>query len=190
MSALNTVCRRYRCDACDGFIVGTRIHCLECEDFDLCLGCFNASRTPKRSCFYALWYTCEIHYRCTFCLFALNALTCDILLYEKNVAAFRFLDRAENHRLLSVTNRKPTNCHFCNYAFLAVNSSAARNETNYDGLLAVRFVLSMLSSHTFMCRSVGNVKLIFLTHTGIFKEGVGLWRSNIFGCQNEVSRFA
>lgn len=45
--------RSYRCDACDGFIVGTRVHCLECEDFDLCNGCFNAGRTPKRSYFNA-----------------------------------------------------------------------------------------------------------------------------------------
>jgi len=43
------VYHRYRCDACDGYIAGTRIHCLECPNFDLCLGCFNASRTPLRS---------------------------------------------------------------------------------------------------------------------------------------------
>lgn len=30
----------FKCDCCEAFIVGTRIHCKECEDFDLCLGCF------------------------------------------------------------------------------------------------------------------------------------------------------
>jgi len=42
------VCHSYHCGACGGFIVGTRVHCLECDNFDLCLGCYNASSTPLR----------------------------------------------------------------------------------------------------------------------------------------------
>ena len=30
---------RFSCDNCEAIIVGTRFHCQECFNFDLCLGC-------------------------------------------------------------------------------------------------------------------------------------------------------
>ena len=38
---------RYKCNTCQAFIVGTRIHCNQCEDFDLCIGCHNKGSFPK-----------------------------------------------------------------------------------------------------------------------------------------------
>ena len=36
----------YKCDQCKAFITGTRIHCNQCEDFDLCLGCHKTGTFP------------------------------------------------------------------------------------------------------------------------------------------------
>ena len=36
----------FKCDECNCFITGTRIHCNLCEDFDLCLGCYKAGHFP------------------------------------------------------------------------------------------------------------------------------------------------
>ena len=36
----------YKCDQCKAFITGTRIHCNQCEDFDLCLGCHKTAVYP------------------------------------------------------------------------------------------------------------------------------------------------
>lgn len=38
----------YACDHCRGLIVGSRINCNVCEDFDLCFGCYNAKKYPDR----------------------------------------------------------------------------------------------------------------------------------------------
>lgn len=38
----------YACDHCQGLIVGSRINCNVCEDFDLCFGCYNAKKYPDR----------------------------------------------------------------------------------------------------------------------------------------------
>lgn len=38
----------YACDHCRGLIVGSRINCNVCEDFDLCFGCYNARKYPDR----------------------------------------------------------------------------------------------------------------------------------------------
>lgn len=38
----------YGCDHCQGLIVGSRINCNVCEDFDLCYGCYNAKKYPDR----------------------------------------------------------------------------------------------------------------------------------------------
>ena len=47
MTSQRVACRvRYKCDECQGFIVGTRIHCETCEDFDLCVGCQSAGQYP------------------------------------------------------------------------------------------------------------------------------------------------
>ncbi|XP_064597879.1 zinc finger ZZ-type and EF-hand domain-containing protein 1-like [Liolophura sinensis] len=37
----------YKCNKCQSFIVGTRIHCNVCEDFDLCLGCHITESFPS-----------------------------------------------------------------------------------------------------------------------------------------------
>ncbi|XP_076459760.1 zinc finger ZZ-type and EF-hand domain-containing protein 1-like isoform X2 [Babylonia areolata] len=37
----------YKCNKCQAFIVGTRIHCNDCEDFDLCLGCHTRAKFPS-----------------------------------------------------------------------------------------------------------------------------------------------
>eukprot|EP00117_Sycon_ciliatum_P045074 scpid7052/ scgid32441/ Zinc finger ZZ-type and EF-hand domain-containing protein 1 len=37
---------RWSCDSCRVLINGTRIHCEECDDFDLCLGCHYDGSTP------------------------------------------------------------------------------------------------------------------------------------------------
>ena len=37
---------RFKCDECQAFIAGTRIHCTVCEDFDLCFGCFHKELYP------------------------------------------------------------------------------------------------------------------------------------------------
>ena len=36
----------YKCDQCKAFITGTRIHCNQCEDFDLCFGCHKTGTFP------------------------------------------------------------------------------------------------------------------------------------------------
>ena len=38
---------RFTCDNCRAFIIETRIHCNECSDFDLCLGCYNSEQFPE-----------------------------------------------------------------------------------------------------------------------------------------------
>lgn len=38
----------YACDHCQGLIVGSRINCNVCEDFDLCFGCYSAKKYPDR----------------------------------------------------------------------------------------------------------------------------------------------
>lgn len=38
----------YACDHCQGLIVGSRINCNVCEDFDLCFGCYHAKKYPDR----------------------------------------------------------------------------------------------------------------------------------------------
>jgi len=40
---------RYKCDGCQGLIVGTRVHCDVCDDFDLCLCCQSSQHYPARS---------------------------------------------------------------------------------------------------------------------------------------------
>ena len=48
------VWRRFQCDGCRSFIVGTRFHCLECDDFDLCIGCHTFSKFPPQWVFPSL----------------------------------------------------------------------------------------------------------------------------------------
>ena len=37
---------RYLCNKCEAVIVGTRFHCQECDNFDLCLGCQESGQFP------------------------------------------------------------------------------------------------------------------------------------------------
>ena len=39
---------RFKCDGCESFIVGTRFHCNECDDFDLCIGCHSFGKFPEK----------------------------------------------------------------------------------------------------------------------------------------------
>ncbi|XP_014663078.1 PREDICTED: zinc finger ZZ-type and EF-hand domain-containing protein 1-like [Priapulus caudatus] len=34
----------FKCNCCEAFIVGTRMHCRECDDYDLCVGCHRTAR--------------------------------------------------------------------------------------------------------------------------------------------------
>lgn len=38
----------YACDHCQGVIIGRRINCNVCDDFDLCYGCYHAKKYSDR----------------------------------------------------------------------------------------------------------------------------------------------
>lgn len=44
------VSMEFTCDQCRGLIIGRRMHCNVCDDFDLCYGCYAAR---KYSCRFA-----------------------------------------------------------------------------------------------------------------------------------------
>lgn len=38
----------YACDHCQGVIIGRRMNCNVCDDFDLCYGCYHAKKYSDR----------------------------------------------------------------------------------------------------------------------------------------------